>query len=38
LDCRVLVNLKNLEGFTTLDIVQGQTQVDNQEMRNEALF
>ncbi|XP_059444107.1 ankyrin repeat-containing protein BDA1-like isoform X3 [Corylus avellana] len=33
LDCRVLVNLKNLEGFTALDIVEEQTQVDNQEMR-----
>jgi len=35
LDCRgVHVNAKNSEGFTALDIVQGQTQVDNQEMRN----
>jgi len=34
LDCRVPVNLKNLEGFTALDIAQGQTQVDNQGVRN----
>jgi hypothetical protein len=33
-DCRVRVKLKNLEGFTALDIAQGQTQVENQEMRN----
>jgi hypothetical protein len=34
LDCRVPVNLKNSEGFTALDIAQGQTQVDNQGVRN----
>ena len=33
MDCRVLVNLKNIEGLTVLDIVEEQTQVDNQEMR-----
>jgi len=34
LDCRVPVNRKNLEGFTALDIAQGQTQVENQEIRD----